>query len=336
MRGSRDSNDLYNPLSRGGNNNPNNMYNDQSSYDDNDGLPQYAIKILGPLAPKLLGPSEDNEYNDLTELQNRLRLYSLSLLGTSTFFWLWALYNTYHLRKSSADGEGFDLGIISFAGSAFSSILLLRSSLGGGRCYDRTQKCGCFGKKNKKDNENDSNNDDTEEEGVLYGINRRSKNRKRNDIDDEDASSSPKDHSPPGKWLRIFAVTTHLVVVANYMLGLLFSLTAGRRVYVYFGTYCFIFALLWLIVAYSGWILVSVYRGALARAFGKEYLEPRRRTSLLRSCLLYLTSLSSNHQQLPPTGGYSNVRDNEYYEQEYEDEIDDELMALTEGRGYTG
>ena len=334
MRGSRDnSNNMYNPLPRGENNPNNNMYNDQSSYGDNDGLPQYAIKILGPLAPKLLGPSEDNEYNDPTELQNRFRLYSLSLLGTSTFFWLWALYNTYHLRKKSADGEGFDLGIISFMGSGLSSILLLRSALGG-KCYDRKRKCGCFGKKKQKDNADNSNNN--EEEDVLYGISRRSKNRKRNDIDVDDASNSPKDHSPPGKWLRIFAVTTHLVVVANYMLGLLFSLTAGRRVYVYFGSYCFIFVLLWLTVAYSGWILVSVYRGALGRAFGKEYLEPRRRTSLLRSCLLYLTSLSSNHQQPPPTGGYSNVRDNEYYEQEYEDEIDDELMALTEGRGYTG
>ena len=326
MRGSRDNSNLYNPLSRG----------DQDNH-DSDGLPQYAIKILGPLAPKLLGPStdgEDNEYNDPTELQNRLRLYSLSLLGTSTFFWLWALYNTYHLRKNSADGEGFDLGIISFMGSGLSSILLLRSALGG-KCYDRKQKCVCFGKKKQKDNaDNSSNNDD--EEDVLYGISRRSKNRKRNDIDvDDDASSSPKDHSPPGKWLRIFAVTTHLVVVANYMLGILFSLTAGRRVYVYFGSYCFIFTLLWLIVAYSGWILVSVYRGALRRAFGKEYMEPKQRTSLLRSCLLYLTSLSSNHQQ-PPTGAYSNVRDNDYYHQEEEDEIDDELMALTEGRGYTG
>ena len=325
MRGSRDNSNLYNPLSRG----------DQDNH-DSDGLPQYAIKILGPLAPKLLGPStdgEDNEYNDPTELQNRLRLYSLSLLGTSTFFWLWALYNTYHLRKNSADGEGFDLGIISFMGSGLSSILLLRSALGG-KCYDRKQKCVCFGKKKQKDNaDNSSNNDD--EEDVLYGISRRSKNRKRNDIDVDDASSSPKDHSPPGKWLRIFAVTTHLVVVANYMLGILFSLTAGRRVYVYFGSYCFIFTLLWLIVAYSGWILVSVYRGALRRAFGKEYLEPKQRISLLRSCLLYLTSLSSNHQQ-PPTGGYSNVRDNDYYDQEEEDEIDDELMALTEGRGYTG
>ena len=34
--------------------------------------------------------------------------------------------------------------------------------------------------------------------------------------------------------------------------------------------------------------------------------------------------------------GNSNVRDNDYYDQEEEDEIDDELMALTEGRGYTG
>ena len=319
----RDNNNLLfnNPLSRGGNNSNNVMYNDQESYDKNDGLPQY-------------GPTDgEDEYNDPTELQNRLRLYSLSLLGTSTFFWLWALYNTYHLRKNSADGEGFDLGIISFMGSGLSSILLLRSALGG-KCYDRKQKCVCFGKKKQKDNaDNSSNNDD--EEDVLYGISRRSKNRKRNDIDVDDASSSPKDHSPPGKWLRIFAVTTHLVVVANYMLGILFSLTAGRRVYVYFGSYCFIFALLWLIVAYSGWILVSVYRGALRRAFGKEYMEPKQRTSLLRSCLLYLTSLSSNHQQ-PPTGGYSNVRDNDYYDQEEEDEIDDELMALTEGRGYTG
>src|SRR5210317_552659 len=116
-RGGRSAN--QNPYTYIFNNNANN-----EDYDDNDGLISQSIhvKILGPLAPYLLSSSDDPE-----ELQNRVRIYALSLLGTSAFFWLWALYNTLHLRNSG----GFDLGVVSFLGSGTAAMFLLRSSLGG-------------------------------------------------------------------------------------------------------------------------------------------------------------------------------------------------------------
>ena len=52
---------------------------------DDDAIPPYFLKLLGPLAPILLG----DDLDDPEELQNRLRLYSLAVLGTSSFFWIW-------------------------------------------------------------------------------------------------------------------------------------------------------------------------------------------------------------------------------------------------------
>lgn len=93
-------------MRRGGNaDRRGNPYADMYDGDDDGGdddLP-LSLRVLGPLGPILL--SED--YSNPEELQNRLRIYAVTLIGVSAFFWLWALYNTFHLRNSSG---GFDLG----------------------------------------------------------------------------------------------------------------------------------------------------------------------------------------------------------------------------------
>mmetsp|Transcript_38948 Transcript_38948/g.81857 ORF Transcript_38948/g.81857 Transcript_38948/m.81857 type:complete len:301 (-) Transcript_38948:463-1365(-) len=295
----RGSNNFYNRgPSRGSNNNAyTNIYNDNAD-DGDDIVPPYSLKILGPLAPLLLS----DDYNNLDKLQDRLRLFSLSLLGTSTFFWLWALYNTYDLRSSG----GFDLGAFSFLGSIFSSSLLLRRSLGG-KCYDTNRQCGCGSKKSEKENYDELD---------VYG--RRSRRREEDTI-----------HSPPGKCLRVFALLTQIIVSANYTLGILFAFTAGSRVYVYFATYCIIFTLLWAIVAFSGWVLIGVYREALVRAYGDEFVNgpPNRGRGLLRGALIALTNRS--------TGFDPEANNGPYDDDEEDDIIDDELRALYEGSSYT-
>jgi hypothetical protein len=283
----------------------NRVYNDyfpSSDEDYYDNEPRY-LRVLGPLG-LLVIPSHDR--SDPEALQNRIRIYSLGVIGTSIFFWCWALLNTfYHLRKNG----GLDLGIFSFFGSGFSSVLLLRSSLGG-KMYDSNQRCGCFGTRQDADD----NTDD-----LYLGNSRKSA---------ENNSNNTK-HSPPGYILRIFVVATQVVVVCNYLLGLLFACTAGKQVYVYFATYCSIFAVLWLVVSYVGFALVKVYREALVNTYGEEALNEgknssvgRGGSSLVRRLLLMLV----NRQQTTSSSASRN-----YYEEE--DEIDQELLALCENNG---
>jgi len=130
-------------------------------------------------------------------------------------------------------------------------------------------------------------------------------------------------------------VLTQLAVAANYMLGVLFSMTAGSHIYVYFGSYCFLFSLLWLAVAYSCFVLVYVYRGALLRVYGHNFLEPRHRISLLRSILIFLTSSGVVETPELDRGGSRNNSNGYYEDEEMGDDIDEELLALTSGRGYT-
>ena len=320
MRGSRDNSNSYSRVANNSNNNAHygrgglDVYNDQNTtyYNNDELLPPYAQTILGTtLTPILL--SED--YYNHIELQNRLRIYSLCILSISIFFWCWAVLNTLHLRKNSDDGKsGLDLGVVSFLGSALSSLLLLRCSLGG-KCYDRKQTFGCFGKKKKvKGNNSDKNDND--------------------DDDTTQSNSSPRDHSPPGTWLRWFTVLTQLAVAANYMLGVLFALTAGSHIYIYFGSYCVLFSLLWLTIAYSGFVIVYVYRKALGRAGYQE----SQRISLFRSILIFLTSsVVESHQETRGgrRGGRRNSNNGYYEDKEMGDDIDEELLALTSGRGYT-
>lgn len=194
---------------------------------------------------------------DIEKLQSKLRLYSASVFGTSAVFWLWAVYNTYHLRNGAG---GLDLGMFSFFGTGVSSALLLRSVLG--------RKC-CYGEKNVIKSEEVEN----------YGT-------RRPNVNTDPALM----HAPPGQCLRAFTVLTQLTVVANYMLGILFACTAGPRVYVYFATYCIIFSLVWLVAAHAGWVLMRLYREAVVRAFGENVKGPP--SSLFQNAFLALTHLS--------------------------------------------
>lgn len=62
----------------------------------------------------------------------------------------------------------------------------------------------------------------------------------------------------PSRLVRFLAFLSHLVVAANYALGSVFAFTVGKVVYVRFATYCITFALLWLVVAFVGWKLISI------------------------------------------------------------------------------
>lgn len=264
---------------------------------DGIGVSSTSLKLLGPLAPVLLS----NDVDDLERLRDRLRIFALSVMGTSAFFWTWALYNTRHLMIKHG---GFDMGVFSFLGSGASSAFLLRSSLGGRWCC--------------RPRRTDAPKDD--DVADVYG-------RLSNGRHDDAAPN----HAPPGEFLRAFAVLTQLAVVANYMLGILFAFTAGSRVYVYFATYCFVFSILWSIAAFSCWVLITVYREAVRRAYGDEYINgpPRPRSrGLLWRCLVCLMNRST-------AGQYASNGVTEDEDDYREDDIDDELRALVEGGRYT-
>lgn len=314
----RSNNNNNNNRSRNNNIDPYSDIPNENPDGDDDAIPPYFLKLLGPLAPILLG----DDLDDPEELQNRLRLYSLAVLGTSSFFWTWAAYNTIGLRSSG----GFDLGVASFLGSGASSVRLLRSSQGG-KCYDRNRKFGCFGKKDEKDIDDDNEEDEVD----MYGIRKSNNSRGR-----RDDNNDPADHTPPSKRLRVFAALTQGAVVANYMLGMLFAFTAGTRVYIFFATYCFLFSMLWLIVAFSGWVLVAFYREALRREYGEEILYPPQSRlggrGLFWGCLVYLTNRANGHSGAEADNDTNYDDDDD----EEEDDIDEELRALYEGgSGYT-
>jgi len=56
----------------------------------------------------------------MTEDKKRMRMFAKVMLGVSTFFWLWAMYNTSKMKTGKKD-----LGIFSFFGSACTSIMIL-------------------------------------------------------------------------------------------------------------------------------------------------------------------------------------------------------------------
>jgi hypothetical protein len=103
-------------------------------------------------------------------------------------------------------------------------------------------------------------------------------------------------HAPPGRCLRAFAVLTQLTVAANYVLGTIFAFTAGKRVYVYFATYCIVFSIIWIAAAYVGWAIGGLYNEAAIREYGgreeEDDAQSRGRSSSS-------SSSSIGRQQLP-------------------------------------
>ncbi|KAL7513911.1 hypothetical protein ACHAXN_012876 [Cyclotella atomus] len=246
---------------------------------------------LGPLSNILL--TDDPTNPDI--LQRRIRRHSSLLMVTSLFFWSWAMYNTFHLRKSNENA--LDLGIFSFAGTAVSSLFMLRMALGG------TFFVCCKKRKSSGNNEDD-------------GIYLEKGKKKTGDVD----------HSFPGGCLRLFTLMTQLIVMVNYLLGLLFAMTAGKKVYIYFATYCSIFSILWLVIAISSWNVLGAYRESVRSAFGDEFInkKSRSRHGVLACLLAYCyRRLTAGKQK---AGGGEN--DDEMNEDEENDEIDDELKAL--------
>ena len=83
------------------------------------------------------------QFCNVDELQRKLRVYAKTVLLTSLFFWLWAVYNTQHLQRN---GGGFDLGCLSFGGTSVSSLMLLRCANGDRLC-----------RRKEKDDDDDEN-----------------------------------------------------------------------------------------------------------------------------------------------------------------------------------
>ena len=146
------------------------------------------------LLPRVCDDDDDEYGCGPKGLRRRLRIYSIVILGTSIFFWVWAAINTIHLRRNGNDhndndnndhntttttttaygggagggGAAMDLGLISFLGTELSASCLLRksSSLSSLAAAAACHRC------------------------------------------------APR-HAPPGGYLRAFAALTQLTVTAN-------------------------------------------------------------------------------------------------------------------------
>lgn len=287
--------------------------------------------------------NHDDHNNDHISdaLRHRLRIYSIFILATSIFFWIWAVLNTVHLRRRGGGGGSddggtttmmMDLGIISFLGTMVSaSCLLRRSVLPTTKSVGYCCCCCRGGGGGGRMIESNDNNNHT--------------------------------HAPPGKCLRTFTILTQLTVVANYVLGILFAFTAGggadrnNVVYVYFATYCTIFALLWVLAAYVGWVIITVYKEVVAiREVDNEediqlhHHQSRRRRrfngicqQLLQNLLLAAWMGNTHHQSKTERqqDQQEQHRRQQQQQQQYkinydddeEDVMDDELLAILKGQG---
>ena len=298
---------------------------------------------------------DDHNIDPSDVLRHRLRIYSIFILATSIFFWIWAVLNTIHLRGRHRGGGGgdddggmmmmMDLGIISFLGTMVSASCLLRRSVlpttkSVGYCCCCREVGGGGGMMIGSNDENNNHN-------IIHHT-----------------------HAPPGKCLRTFTILTQLTVVANYVLGILFAFTAGGAdhnnvVYIYFATYCTIFALLWLLAAYVGWVIITVYKEAVViREYRggdeavvqvvdneediQQHQSRRRRRNngvcqqLLQNLLLAAwmnnnnSSSNTHHTERQQDQQEQHRQQQQYkinYDDDEEDDMDDELLAILKGQG---
>lgn len=142
---------------------------------------------------------------------------------------------------------------------------------------------------------------------------------------------------PPGlKKLNLIVelhLKTQLMVVLNYLLGLLFALTAGKQVYIYFASYCSIFSILWLLIAVLCWNVLGTYREAIRLTHGDEYISKKSKNGF--SCVFLCNRLLAYcYRKL--TARQHHTNDDELNEDNDEDEIDDELRALYASPGKRG
>lgn len=106
-------------------------------------------------------------------------------------------------------------------------------------------------------------------------------------------------------------------------------MTAGKKVYIYFATYCSSFSILWLLITISSWNVLGAYKESIRLAFGDEFINKKSRSRYgplaLCNCLLaYCYRRLTAGKQKEGGGG----NDDEMNDDEEDDEIDDELKAL--------
>ena len=179
--------------------------NSSSSSSSSSTLSHYQRR-LGPLSTPLLTDDPSNP----DRLQKRIRIYSILLLLTSIFFWSWAMYNTRHLRRTNV--KALDLGIVSFFGTALSSLCMLRMAYGGTLFF-------CCKRRGKIMTTNNEQND-----GYYLEGHRKS-------------SRDVVDHSPPGCFLQRFTLmvrTQNIYGVLNVILHLRVAVYVCRSNYYLF------------------------------------------------------------------------------------------------------
>ena len=72
---------------------------------------------------------------------------------------------------------------------------------------------------------------------------------------------------------RVVILLSHLIVAANYALGVYFSFYAGKTVYLRFATYCLLFSILWAGVSIYTWKLIGQTMDINAFVAGEDDID---------------------------------------------------------------
>ena len=120
----------------------------------------------------------------------------------------------------------------------------------------------------------------------------------------------------------------------NYLLGIMFAMTAGKRVYIYFATYCSIFSILWLIIAFCCWNVVGAYREAIRVTLGDEYIT--KKSKHRNGCRWLCNYLLAYCYRKLVAKQNRDANDDELNADDEDDEVDEELRALYAGPGKKG